>query len=616
MSNLANKLITFLIGVGIITPIIVGSIYQWNVAESNFSRFTLTVYGLTTAFHLLIQIFAAYANHRKFTKLKTAYLSNHIEKTRTIHRDVTNNVYNHNIKNNNLSDTIGLDIISNAYSDSEIELPHNYKSISINSAAHSKSNSANSLSKSNISIRINDNKSYAIQIVGFREDPHYFELCLKRAKSIYLTDELCSRIIIVVDGNLDDDMYMKNISDRLFGNMRYKSILYKSNIIDDSDTLKNSKAEKLYDFDIICILQEHKGKRHAMYTSMWLSIKWNIPYVLMTDSDTILDMEAPKYLLQAMLDDSVYATTGLVKIFNQQNWLSVLIDLKYWFAFNLERAAQSYFGCVCCISGPLGLYRTDKLVLIINEWVNQTFLCKPTTFGDDRHLTNLLLKLGGKIYYTPYAICETETPLVLSRWLTQQTRWGRSFIREYLINIKWFHKVSIWLVYDLTYLTFYSAFLFVFAILMILNLHIDSLMLIIATSIISTAIRAVYAVYIEKDFKFMCFSLYGIMYFLTLLPLKAWSTFSMRVNSWGTSSRRIITNTFIDCIPVVLWNLFLIYGIVNSILTFEKVGKYIFSITTIISMGFNVLSIASIIIYYMAIRSRLFMAQELMEKNI
>jgi hyaluronan synthase len=49
--------------------------------------------------------------------------------------------------------------------------------------------------------------------------------------------------------------------------------------------------------------------------------------------------------------------------------LSFLTSLRYWFAFNVERAADSYFGVVNCVSGPLGLYKKEVIQDISHEWI-------------------------------------------------------------------------------------------------------------------------------------------------------------------------------------------------------------------------------------------------------
>lgn len=57
-------------------------------------------------------------------------------------------------------------------------------------------------------------------------------------------------------------------------------------------------------------------------------------------------------------DPRVGAVGGDVRILNPlDSWVSFLSSLRYWVAFNVERACQSYFHCVSCISGPLGEWK-------------------------------------------------------------------------------------------------------------------------------------------------------------------------------------------------------------------------------------------------------------------
>ena len=56
------------------------------------------------------------------------------------------------------------------------------------------------------------------------------------------------------------------------------------------------------------------------------------------------------------------AVTGDVGVTNSRvNILTRLIGMRYWVAFNQERAAQSYFRTVLCCSGPLAAYRRAVL---------------------------------------------------------------------------------------------------------------------------------------------------------------------------------------------------------------------------------------------------------------
>ena len=77
------------------------------------------------------------------------------------------------------------------------------------------------------------------------------------------------------------------------------------------------------------------------------------------DSDTRLDPMALLELVRVLDEDPrVGAVGGDVRILNPlDSWVSFLSSLRYWVAFNVERACQSYFHCVSCISGPLGEQR-------------------------------------------------------------------------------------------------------------------------------------------------------------------------------------------------------------------------------------------------------------------
>ncbi|OCT56978.1 hypothetical protein XELAEV_180041603mg, partial [Xenopus laevis] len=114
------------------------------------------------------------------------------------------------------------------------------------------------------------------------------------------------------------------------------------------------------------------------------------------DSDTKLDPLATLELVKVLESNDRYgAVGGDVRILNlNDSYISFMSSLRYWIAFNIERACQSYFDCVSCISGPLGLYRNDLLQTFLESWYNQKFLGTHCTFGDDRHLTNRMLSIG------------------------------------------------------------------------------------------------------------------------------------------------------------------------------------------------------------------------------
>ena len=96
------------------------------------------------------------------------------------------------------------------------------------------------------------------------------------------------------------------------------------------------------------------------------------------------------------------------------------------------KAAESYFDAVTCLSGPLSCYRKDLLIKYMDAWLNQRFLGEKATFGDDRSMTNFILRKN-RTGYQDTAICNTIVPNTYNIFLKQQMRWKRSWLRESLI---------------------------------------------------------------------------------------------------------------------------------------------------------------------------------------
>ena len=76
------------------------------------------------------------------------------------------------------------------------------------------------------------------------------------------------------------------------------------------------------------------------------------------------------------------------------------------------------------------MYRTDVIKPLMEEWTTQKFLGTVRTFGDDRGLTNLLLRDGHDIIYLPEAKARTIVPRTFGVYVRQQLRWRRSFLME------------------------------------------------------------------------------------------------------------------------------------------------------------------------------------------
>lgn len=386
-----------------------------------------------------------------------------------------------------------------------------------------------------------------VQVVGWKEEETLFRNCLVSIKNLGYSK--IKRIVVVVDGNdSKEDESMATVFSQVFPS----GLIVRLNQLPDKVS-NFDFSSYLTDTNPICIMQPHAGKRHAMYSASKLLIQDNCEWLFLTDSDTVLAQDCINQLVKLTADDKVGAVTGFVDIFNLENWLSYLTSLRYWFAFHLERSAQSFWGTVTCVSGPLGLYRSRDVALVIDKWVKQKFLGKECTYGDDRHLTNVVLGLGQKIYFTPRATCKTETPTNLLRWIAQQTRWSKSFYREILYNVSSFHKHSPWLATELLLQGFYPFFLIATLLWYVSIANLTLMILVPTIAVILGLVRISFAIALTREIKFLWYSWYTFLYMLFLLPCKLWAVLTLWDNDWGTSSRSVVVNRLSRAIHALVW---------------------------------------------------------------
>ncbi len=292
----------------------------------------------------------------------------------------------------------------------------------------------------------------------------------------------------------------------------------------------------------ICISQPHGHKRTAMFTAFAIALYAcnTRDAIFTTDSDTLLEPNAiDEMLLIMQSDDAIGGVTADVKIENRgESILARLCAVRYWFAFNIERGCQSLWRCVGCISGPMGLYRSCDLELILGPWIMQRFGGKDCTFGDDRHLTNQLLAYGMKTRYTHRTWCETESPTEFVRWIKQQTRWSKSFYREAFWFPTSFAYQSWWMSVEMIKQSMYPFILTatVFHLLFAAKTAAQPISWIVTLFGVAF-IKAVIGAIIARDAWILTFTCYGFLYAFGLLPSKFWAIVTINQTGWGTSAR-------------------------------------------------------------------------------
>ena len=178
------------------------------------------------------------------------------------------------------------------------------------------------------------------------------------------------------------------------------------------------------------VQEKNAGKRAALCRGVDVA---KGEFVIFVDSDSFLDPYAVVNLVQPFRDPKMGGVAGRTDVANTYtNSLTKMQSVRYYIAFRVMKASEALFDTVTCLSGPLSCYRKSIVKEHEEEWLNQKFLGHKATFGDDRAMTNFVLK-DHRTYYQDTAVCSTIVPNKQKVFLKQQMRWKRSWLRESLM---------------------------------------------------------------------------------------------------------------------------------------------------------------------------------------
>lgn len=282
------------------------------------------------------------------------------------------------------------------------------------------------------------------------------------------------------------------------------------------------------------VQEKNAGKRDALVLG---AEKAKHDLVVFVDSDSFLDPFAIINIVQPFKDPKIYGVSGRTDVANTYtNALTKMQSVRYYIAFRVMKAAEAVFDTVSCLSGPLACYRKSIILDKKDEWLNQRFLGHKATFGDDRSMTNFILR-EHRTFYQDTAVCSTIVPNKHKVFLKQQMRWKRSWLRESLIAgaFMWkkepFAAVSFYMglvvpiaapvvvLYNLVYVPFTRH---IFPTAFLLGLLLMSLLMSMAQLLLRKSSTWIYG---------MLFCLYYEAVLLWQMPI-AWVTFWK--STWGT----------------------------------------------------------------------------------
>ncbi|HUX44271.1 MAG TPA: glycosyltransferase family 2 protein [Terracidiphilus sp.] len=175
-------------------------------------------------------------------------------------------------------------------------------------------------------------------------------------------------------------------------------------------------------------LERNSGKRAALAAGFLLGT--GDVYVTV-DSDSVVTRKALLALAGPFAEKHVGVVAGKVQVYNQEEGLIPrMLHVRFTLSFDFLRAYQSTFGTVYCSPGALSAYRASAVRQVLESWLNQRFLGAEVTTGEDRALTNDILRLGYDSVYQRDATVYTVVPTSYRTLCKMFLRWDRSYIRE------------------------------------------------------------------------------------------------------------------------------------------------------------------------------------------
>ncbi len=305
------------------------------------------------------------------------------------------------------------------------------------------------------------------------------------------------------------------------------------------ETIERIKRESPVEFKIderlsYYVQPKNAGKREALVVG---AMKAKHDLVVFVDSDSFLDPFAIRNLVQPFKDPKMGGVSGRTDVANTYtNALTKMQAVRYYVAFRVMKAAEGLFDCVTCLSGPLSCYRKEIILEKKDAWLNQRFLGQKATFGDDRSMTNFVLR-EHRATYQDTAVCSTIVPNRHAMFLKQQMRWKRSWLRESLIAATFMWKkepfaavtfymglvvpiaAPIVVIYNLVYVPFTQH---IFPTSFVLGLFLMSMLMSMAQLLLRKSSTWIYG---------MLFCIYYELVLLWQMPI-AWFTFWK--STWGT----------------------------------------------------------------------------------
>jgi hyaluronan synthase len=346
-------------------------------------------------------------------------------------------------------------------------------------------------------------------IPAYNEGPMVEKAIYSAAGSDYPADRL--EIIVIDDGSKDDTWTYIDAARRRFPHL-IKAIRFPKN----------------------------RGKKEGLYAGF---TQGTGDYFVTMDSDSVIAPDTLKQVIAPMLaDPRVGAVAGNVKVYNRfRSLLARMLAVRFVLAFDFLRASQSVYGFVTCTPGALSAYRRDAVVPILEPWLKQTFLGQPATIGEDRALTNFILRQGYYSVYQRTAQVHTTVPETYKGLCKMYLRWDRSNFRESWVQLTYMFKkyrdrdrLMPILDFFVTQLEFPLTYLFLGLLLISFVTYPVAMIKFFAALGVITLLYMYYYIHQERDAEFIYGILYSYFAFFALYWVQPYAFLTLKNDRWLT----------------------------------------------------------------------------------
>ncbi len=285
---------------------------------------------------------------------------------------------------------------------------------------------------------------------------------------------------------------------------------------------------------------KNRGKKEGLYAGF---TQGRGEFFVTIDSDSIIKPDTVRQVIAPMLQDpQVGAVAGNVKVFNRVRCLMArMLAVRFVLAFDFLRASQSMYGCVTCTPGALSAYRGTALRPVLSEWRRQTFMGLPANIGEDRALTNLVLRQGFHTVYQRSALVYTVVPETYKGLVKMYLRWDRSNFRENWVQIKFIfgnYRKKHWLLpiidFFITQIEFPLTYLFLGMLLISMVIYPIVMVKFFAGLGVLTLVWMYYYIHQERDLEFIYGIIYSYFAFFFLNWVQPWAFLTVRNDRWLT----------------------------------------------------------------------------------